>query len=1087
LLGSFGQLSSDTTAPSLDDLFLHPPASAKPWVFWYWMHAAVSTEGITADLEAMAAAGIGGAYLMPIKGPADPPMTAPPMTPYYEQLTPEWWQMVKHAMQEAKRLNLQIAMHVSDGFALAGGPWITPELSMQKIVWTKTYTIGSQQIYLNLPQPETKENYYKDIAVLAFPTTINNEIADTALTPVVTASVPGEAPQYLAQRQTKQTFKSDSACWIQYTYPRPFTCRSIVIRTSGFNFQSRRLLLEVSNDGRQFRSLGHMQPPRHGWQDNDADVTYALPAVTARYFRFRYNKEGTEPGAEDLDAAKWKQSLKIAGIELSGEPVINQYEGKSGAVWRVSKQTTWQQAPDSLCVPFNKIINITNKMTPDGRLAWDVPEGHWTILRIGHTSTGHTNYTGGKGKGLECDKFNPDAVKLQFDKWFGEAIRQAGPDLTKEVLKIFHVDSWECGSQNWSPVFRAEFKKRRGYDCLPYIIAMTGVPVQSAAESEKFLHDVRQTIMDLVKDNFYTVLKNEVHKYGIAFSAEAIAPTMTSDGMSHYSETDLPMGEFWLRSPTHDKPNDMLDAISGGHIYGKQIIQAESFTELRMAWDEHPGMLKALADRNYAMGINRLVFHVFTHNPWMDRQPGMTLNGVGLYFQRNQTWWKPGRAWVDYTQRCQALLQQGKPVVDVAVFTGEEIPRRAILPDRLVNSLPGIFGASVVQSEKKRLANAGNPLREMPTGVNSSANIADPQQWIDPLHGYAYDSFNPDALQMATVRNGRIELPGGASYKLLVLPGSHPLSPDNKPFSVDVAEKIAALEKAGAKIIRAPYTAASFQPVGLEKDVEATEAGQPAAGIAWTHRAGNGFDIYFISNQLERKQAIELSFRIKGQWPEIWDPVSGDQRNAKNFRVKNGRTVMPLSLAPNQSLFIIFRQPTTAMNIVRGSNDFRTSVIDTLHQSWIVRFDSTVGGPDKPVLFEDLKDWTTGADDRIAFYSGTAAYTCNYTFNKSINSNEIIWLDLGDVFDMASVTVNGIECGVAWTAPYRVDISNALRPGNNTLRIEVTNTWANRLIGDLKLPDNKKVTWTTAPLWLKGKPLLPAGLLGPVTLVSGTK
>jgi hypothetical protein len=1072
---SFGQ-SSGT---GLDEIFQHPPTSAKPWVFWYWMHAAVSKEGITADLEAMAEAGIGGAYLMPIKGPVDPPMTTPPMTPYYEQLTPEWWQMVRHALQEAKRLHLQIAMHVSDGFALAGGPWITPELSMQKIVWTKAYVDGKQPINVTLPQPETKENCYKDIAVFAFPTTIKKEMADMALIPVVTSSMPGEGPQYLAQQQTKQTFKSDSACWIQYKYSKPFTCRSIIIRTSGFNFQSRRLLLKVSNDGKQFRSLGRMQPPRHGWQDNDADVTYAIPAVTARYYRFVYDKEGTEPGSEDLDAAKWKQSLKIAGIELSGEPVIHQYEGKSGAVWRVSKQTTAQQAPDSLCVPLNKIIDISNKMSPDGKLAWDAPDGNWTIIRIGHTSTGHTNYTGGKGKGLECDKFNPEAVKLQFDKWFGETIRVAGPDLTKEVLKIFHVDSWECGSQNWSPVFRAAFKKRRGYDCLPYIITMTGVPVQSAAGSEKFLHDVRQTIMELTKDNFYTVLKNEVHKYGIAFSAESIAPTMTSDGMLHYSETDIPMGEFWLRSPTHDKPNDMLDAISGGHIYGKQIIQAESFTELRMAWDEHPGMLKALADRNYAMGINRLVFHVFTHNPWMDRQPGMTLNGVGLYFQRNQTWWKPGKAWVDYTQRCQALLQQGRPVADVAVFTGEEIPRRAILPDRLVNSLPGIFGASVVQSEKKRLANAGSPLREMPNGVYSSANMADPAAWIDPLHGYAYDSFNPDALQMATVRNGRIELPGGASYKVLVLPAPHPLSPDNK-LSPAVAQKIAALEKAGAKIIRAPYAGVSFQSFGLERDVEATDAkGKRAADLAWTHRTGNGFEIYFISNQLNKARSVNISLRVKGLLPEIWDPVIGAQRRAGSFQFVKGRTIVPLSLVPNQSLFIIFRKPGAPYS----DEQVKPVVEETLSSSWTVTFDSKVGGPDQPVVFEKLKDWSTDTDNRIRYYSGTATYVSNFTWTKPTNKEEKIWLDVGKVANMACVTVNGIDCGVAWTAPFRVDITHALRNGNNELRIEVTNTWANRLSGDLELPEDKRITWTTAPLWLKGKPLLPAGLLGPVTLI----
>jgi hypothetical protein len=1113
----------DTT---LDELFRHPPQQARPWVFWYWMQAAASKEGITADLEAMKEAGIGGAYMMFIKGTANPPLVNPPA----EQLSPAWWQLVKFAMQEAKRLNLQLAMHVSDGFALAGGPWITPEMSMQKLVWTKTYTTGNKQFNALLSQPETRENYYRDIAVLAFPTMIKNAISDTTLTPVVTSSAAGPAPQFLADIQNKQGFKSDSACWIQYAYDKPFTCRSILIRTSGNNYQSRRLQVQVSNDGKQFRPVTRMQSPRHGWQDNEADITYAIPATTARYFRFVYDKAGSEPGSEDLDAAKWKQSLKISGIILSGEPVIHQYEGKSGAVWRVSERTTATQLPDSLCVPLNRIIDITGKMTADGRLVWDVPPGNWTILRIGHTSTGQTNATGGGGKGLECDKFNVDAVKLQFDKWFGEAVRQAGPELAAEVLKVFHVDSWECGSQNWSPVFRAEFKKRRGYDCLPYIIAMTGVPVQSADVSERFLYDVRQTIVDLVKDNFFITLKNLAHEKGCTFSAESIAPTMTSDGLLHYSQADVPMGEFWLRSPTHDKPNDMFDAISGAHIYGKPVIQAEAFTELRMAWDEHPGMLKTLGDRNYAWGINRLVYHVFMHNPWMDRAPGMTLNGVGLYFQRNQTWWKPGKAWVEYATRCQALLQQGKPVVDVAVFTGEEIPRRSVLPDRLVNTLPGIFGDAVVQREKKRLANAGNPLRAIPDGIVHSANMADPENWIDPLQGYAYDSFNPDVLLQATVRNGRVELPGGASYKILVLPQPHPLSLQKKYMTPAIANKIAQLVKAGATIIvndapekslslqqfptadkqvkatavdlwkkvpakklmqwkvgkgtviQGPYYENSFAAVGLQKDVEAMEAGKQAADIAWTHRAGNGFDIYFISNQQNTARTIDISLRVNGRWPEIWDPVTGEQRKAKNFKFKNGNTVLPLQLAANESVFIVLREPATALNIVGGNNRPEPVTIDTIRDAWTVTFDSAKGGPAQPIVFNQLTDWSKDSNKAIRYYSGTAVYTTTFDYKGGNNKDATIWLNTGRIANMGAVYVNGEFCGVAWTAPYQVNISKALRTGKNELCIAVTNTWANRLKGDLLLPEKERFTWTTAPLWLKDKPLLPAGLLGPVTL-----
>ncbi|MBO9204073.1 MULTISPECIES: glycosyl hydrolase [Niastella] len=1125
--GKYAGASYTSEAPltdtSLDELFRHPPEPAKPWVFWYWMQAAASKEGITADLEAMKSAGLGGAYMMFIKGADSVPLFNPPA----QQLTPHWWELVKFAMQEAKRLHFQLGMHVSDGFALAGGPWIKPAMSMQRVVSTKTYVSGKQTFNGVLPQPETKENYYKDIAVLAYPTMIKKSIADTALIPVVSSSVAGVSPQFLAEKHNRQNFRSDSACWIQYAYARPFTCRSIVIHPSGTNYPCRQLRIEVSNDGKKFTPVERMQSPRTGWQDFDFDLTYSIKAITARYFRFVYDKKGLEPGSEDLDFAKWKPVLKITGIYLSGEPVIHQYEGKSGAVWRLSERTAAAQVPDSLCVPLNRIIDITSKMTGDGHLNWEVPEGNWTIVRMGHTSTGQTNATGGGGKGLECDKFNPEAVKLQFDSWFAEAIRQAGPDVAKDVLKLFHIDSWECGSQNWSPVFRDEFKKRRGYDCLPYLITMAGVPVQSADVSERFLYDVRQTIIELVRDVFYITLKNLAHEKGCVVSAESIAPTMTSDGLLHYKEVDLPMGEFWLKSPTHDKPNDMFDAISGAHIYGKPVIGAEAFTELRLSWDEHPGMLKALADRNYASGINKLVYHVSMESPWLDRKPGMTLNGIGLYFQRDQTWWKPGRAWVEYAQRCQALLQTGKPVVDVAVFTGEDIPRRSILPYRLVNTLPGIFGDSVVQSEKKRLANDGNPLRTMPEGVTHTANMADPEKWIDPLHGYAYDCFNPDVLLQATVRNGRVEFPGGASYKILVLPQPHSMSPVAKRMTPAVIRKIAELVKAGATIIvndapeqsysleqrtaadkevkaiaatiwkkapagklkqwkvgkgtviQGPYMESSFEPVGLEKDITFQASGKPVHDMAWTHRTGEGFDIYFISNQRNEERSVFVTLRKTGYLPEIWDPVTGSQTDAAPYLFRNSRTVIPLDLPANGSVFIVLRKPTNGKFSLVESAVKR----EAIQNPWTVTFDSTKGGPAKPVVFEQLKDWSTDNNNAIKYYSGTAAYTNTIECRDTINAGTKVFIEVGQLANIGEVYVNGISCGVMWTPPYRIDVTKAIHPGKNELRIAVTNTWFNRLKGDQLLPEKERITWTNAPFWSKDKPLLPAGLLGPVTLI----
>ena len=1100
---AFSQTNQKT---QLQKAFESPPSSASPWVFWYWMQASVSKEGITADLHAMKEVGIAGAYLMPIKGPANPPLMDPPIT----QLTPEWWEMVKHAFAEAKRLGLKFAIHASDGFALAGGPWITPELSMQKIVWSERYIKGGRLFNDTLQQPETLENYYKDIAVFAFPSTNGSGISTRTIHPKITASKNDSAVKLLIDPTNKKNFSTEESCWIQYEFDQPFTCRSIVIHSRN-NYQSNRLIVQISDDGNNFRTITRLESPRHGWQDWDADYTHSIPATTSKYFRFVYDKEGSEPGAEDLDAAKWKQSLKLTGLELFSEARIHQYESKNGEVWRIASRTTAEQIPDSICVPFNKIVDLTSKLDKNGTLNWNVPTGNWTIIRIGHTSTGHKNETAGGGKGLECDKFNPEAITLQFNKWFGGFYNHVDAATIKEVLQFFHVDSWECGSQNWSSLFREEFQKRRHYDPYRYLPIMAGIPLNSLEISEKFLYDVRETIAELVNDKFYVTLTNLAHQKGVQVTAESVAPTMMSDGMLHYKTVDVPMGEFWLRSPTHDKPNDMLDAISAAHIYGKNIIQAEGFTELRMAWDEYPGMLKTLLDRNYALGINRMVYHVFTHNPWMNRKPGMTLDPIGLYFQRDQTWWKQAKAWVDYAKRCQALLQLGKPVVDIAVFTGDDFPRRAILPDRLVPVLPGIFGKDVVEKEEKRLKNEGLPLRQLPAGVTASANIADPADWVDPLNGYAYDSFNEDALvNLFKVNNDKIELPTGGKYSLLVVPTRYKVQRNygdqSAPWSVFK------LAKAGGTLLMPfpymnfsrpdedhfskfighigkgkvasgePFSERSFQMLGITPDFLATNNfGEKVKNIAWNHRSGNGFDIYFVSNQKDSAQIINLSLRVHGKIPEIWDPLSGKKFVATTWRLKSGRTELPVFLDKNASLFIVLQQPTKKSESNVGNNWSEKKIIQNIEGDWSVQFDPAYGGPKNAVAFSTLTDWTVNPDSSIRYYSGTASYLKKINY-QSAQKNKTVWLKVGVVNNVGEVFVNGISCGVAWTPPYRVDVTKALKEGENTIRIDVVNTWNNRLVGDSRLPQEKRITSTVYPFRWENKPLLPAGLMGPVVL-----
>lgn len=734
----------------------------------------------------------------------------------------------------------------------------------------------------------------------------------------------------------------------------------------------------------------------------------------------------------------------------------------------MAEATTDSEVPSEACIQTGEVIDLTKDLK-NGALSASLPDGEWRILRLGHTSTGHTNATGGAGKGLECDKFSHQAVAKQFDNWFGRVFHELDPELARRVLKYMHVDSWECGSQNWSDNFASEFKRRRGYDLMPYLPLYAGIPMDNAETSENVLRDIRTTMAELVVDVFYTVLAEKAKEYDCYFSAECVSPTMVSDGMMHYSKVDYPMGEFWLNSPTHDKPNDMIDAIHGAHVYGKNIVQAEGFTELRGTWDETPASLKALLDRNYALGINRIFYHVNAHNPYLDKKPGMTLDGIGLFFQRDNTWYGDGgKALTDYMRRCQALLQYGSPVIDIAVFTGEEMPRRAVLPDRLVPSLPGIFGAERVESERTRLANVGQPLRVKPVGVSHSANMADPEKWINPMRGYNYDSMNKDALlRLASVKDGRVELPGGASYRVLVLPLAHQLMPDTT-LSPEVRSKVDELIKAGVIVPELPYVKDDFSVYGLDRDVVLPE------NVAWTHRRNNddNVDLYFISNQEETPREFTASFRVTGRVPELWDPMTGTIDRNLDWKIVDGRTEVKMDLAA-ESAFIVFSEPTDALSGTAPAREEKS--IDLNVGKWNVKFDTT----GREIVSDSLFDWTSSEDNDVKYYSGTATYATTFKAPK-FGKNDRVMLNLDGLHDVATVVVNGKECGIVWTAPYQVDITDAVKKGKNSLSIAVTNTWANALLGadEGKAPFDG--IWTNGKYRRAEKTLIPAGLTGPL-------
>jgi len=1059
---------------SLEEVFLNPGESSKPWVYWYWMWANASYEGVTRDLEAMAEVGIGGAYLMPIGHAGDETIVDPPANP----LSDYWWDLVVHAAKEAERLGLRLAMNACDGWALAGGPWITPELSMQEVVSSRITVEGGKPYEGLLPQPSSRHDYYRDIVVLAFPALDGTGLTSTNLKPKATTNIPGLDPeQILAGAERRVNFSEEG--WIQFEFEQPFTCRSILMEPGQrWAYQLHRVEVLVSDDGETFQSLGRLSPTTfHGWQDVGLGCTHAVPEVTALFYRFVFDRSGTPEISENHEGSKSRNSneLAVQHIELRSTPAVHHWEGKAGFRWRRADWTVDDQCPEELCVAPDRIIDLTTKMDADGYLVWDSPEGLWTVMRIGYTTTGAENGPAGTGSGLECDKFNPAAAEVQFKGWFGEALDRVGPRLTGQTLWINHTDSWEARSQNWSPLFREEFMRSRGYDPVPWLPAMQGVPIGSAALTERFLYDVRRTIADLVCDNFYDPIVKLGRERGAAFSAECIAPTMMSDGLQHYKYVDFPMGEFWLNSPNQDKPNDIMDAVSGGRIYGKRIIGAEAFTQIPMHWGEDPYWLKPMGDYNFAMGINRFVLHVWAHQAF-DKEPGVTLGTIGTFFSGTQTWHKPGKAWFDYLRRCSSLLQEGLPVTEVCYFIGEEQPARSFLCRDLPMTLPD---------------------------------------------GYAYGCINHDALlNLASAKNGKLVMPDGLSYSILVLPSAERMSPE-------LAAKIGQLARSGVPVIGSRPAASislsdypecdsevrrivdktwkqvlsdvTLQSVldeaGLVPDVEfagvdmsevwRTEMEYHSAPFVWTHRQAGDSDIYFLSNQERESKGVEVAFRIEGKVPEIWDPSNGEIMDAGTWRVENGRTIISLHFDPAGSVFVIFRRKAGRADLEAGKGVPEAEKTEPVLMTgpWEVEFQPDRGAPAR-IELDSLRSLSEHPLDGVKYFSGTAAYSNGFQHSGGREGQRIL-LDLGDVASLAEVWFNGRYAGTTWKPPYRVDITDALQTGHNEIRIEVTNTWRNRLLGDAGLPEDQRITWTLVKeAWFKPDTLLhAAGLMGPLQIV----
>ncbi|MCX6926917.1 MAG: glycosyl hydrolase [Verrucomicrobia bacterium] len=1074
-------------AGDLEAGFRTPPDEAKPRVYWWWLNNLVSKEGITRDLQEFKAKGIGGVLLFNAGGAAGPMLSGP------DFMSPQWRELLKHAVREADRIGLEVSLNLCSGWD-AGGPWISDDTASHHYVQAEMTMQGPQRFSGKLPQPPGSVTGYHDVAVQAFQL------------PAGTAKQRVQQPQASAS-SSQQDYPAAKAAdgetdtmwvsngwndgdaptpqrpeWLLLEYAEPIQTETLWI-TPRSPYGPRTIEVQTSEEGKTFTTI------KSQTLKQDGEQTVPLPPTRSRIFRIlvtgSYATQNTQISEVSLLPPAKRDSRRLLAFKSGRDSVSDMGSVRAGVESPLGPPPF---DPDVPAIDPAAIVDLSGRLQPDGALTWDVPSGEWTIIRTGYTTTGQkVSCSTQGGEGPEMDWLDTRAMDLHFKSMAEVLLADSAPFVGKS-LKYLHDDSWEVGLPNWTRDFLAEFRKYRGYDARTYLPVLAGHVVGSPEISDRFLYDLRKTIADCLAQNHYARFAELAHARGLGIHPEAGGPcwpkVVPMDALKNLGRCDIPMGEFWQSEHWHEGKNQNTNGkqtSTAAHIYGKRWVMAEAFTSIGPQWEEGPAELKPTADIALCEGINRFVQHTATSTRPEDGKPGYEYF-AGTHFNPNITWWEQAGAWTAYTSRCQWLLSRGLFVADVCFYNGDWAPNLV---------------------EPKHLNAALGP-------------------------GYDYDVCNAEVLlTRMSVKDGRIMLPDGMSYRLLALP--------NRPFMpVEVLQKVKELVEAGATVVgprpeRDPglknypqcddevrklaadlwgecdgktvkqhkagtgriIWGESLREVLAESTVEPDfqyTAKDKGAFLDFIHRRDGGAEIYFVANRLNRDEAVQCTFRVRGRQPELWDPVSGAIREAAAFAQAGDHTTLPLEFAPYGSIFVIFQKPIPGdRQGTAASNSPRLFEPVELKGSWTVQFDPKWGGPVEPVQLEALADWTSRSEEGIKHYSGTATYLhedFDLPVSISLNSHAAIYLDLGTVQNVAEVKLNGKELGVLWTRPFRVEITGMVKPRKNRLEIRITNLWPNRLIGDESLPAEKRFTRTNVKKFNEGTPLRPSGLLGPVSIQS---
>ncbi len=1049
---------SQKAAAQLEAGFKNPPAEARPRVWWHWMNGNITKEGAIKDVEWMHRIGLGGFQTF------DAALTTPQVVEQRLAYMNDAWKDVFSTVTDlADSIGMEVAVAGSPGWSESGGPWVSPQRAMKKVVWSETRIQGGSRFTGKLPAPPSVpgsfqnipqggsafasvesriEPYYEDFAVVAFK---------------IPGAYPSAVPKILSSGGSfsyaqlsdgdlvtagKLADRSDTAdAWICYEFPEARTVYGVTLVTKGGNGRGfgrnagPTPVLESSDDGKTFVQKAVLAESSHGVTD------VAFPAISAKYFRLVYKN----PVSGDIP---------IAEFNLHFTPRVSHFIEKAG--FSINQDLSRFPTPPTAVAPAETdIIDLTARMTKDGDLVWDAPAGNWMILRFGYSLTGHQNGPASpEATGLEVDKLDKEAVTEYFNHYLDMYDEASGGLMGEHGLHYLITDSWEAGQLNWTGNMFEEFQNRAGYDLHQWLPALAGYVVGSAEKTDRFLWDYRKVIADLTAENHYDALTEilkargmerytESHENGRAFIA---------DGMQVKKNAAVPMSAMWINGLGVNGA-DIRESASVSHIYGQKFVAAESLTAAGNAWGYAPEDLKPTADMEMASGLNRFVIHESAHQPLDSYKPGITLGPFGQWFNRHETWAELAGPWINYLAKSSFMLSQGRPVVDILYYYGED------------SNITALYG---------------NRLPDLP-------------------EGYQFDFVNPDALINAlSVKDGRITTPAGTTYSMLVL------GDNTKYMSVPILRALEKLVDAGAlvlgeKPVATPSlsddetefnalvhsiwdngrvlsgdVAVALSEAGYTRDFDNTKTEKDSKYL-FQHRDVDGVQVYWICNRTAIAENVEVTFRVSGLKPEIWDAVTGEMYDA-SYQIADDKTTVQMHFAPYDALFVVFRSKSSEQEVDLPIKTLSTSIVSG---PWQVAFLSGMGAPET-ALFPVLTDWQDDENLYIRYYSGTASYKKEISLSADQVGGEV-WLNLGTVKNVAEVIVNGHNLGILWKTPYRVNITNAAREGQNAIEIKVTNLWVNRLIGDQR-GDAGTYTYTTQPFYQATSSLKSSGLIGPVNI-----